>query len=173
MSASQARGIAALRGGMVKILLTLLLVAGAGLATPATAQNVRLTKLTDVNFGALTTTANDVWQAQDVCAFVQSLSGRYNIRATGSGTGGAFTLANGSSALPYEVQWNGSAGQTSGTNLTPGVALGGLTAVTVNQSCTLLIASSASLIIMLRAAALSRATAGSYAGTLTLIIAAE
>lgn len=140
---------------------------------PAEAQRVRLTKLADVTLGAVSTTTSDISSAQSVCAYVQSLSGHYNVRATGSGTGGAFTLAGSGTPMPYEVQWSGSANQSSGIALVPGQALTGLTAVTVDETCSLLVTSSASLVVMLRAAALSQATAGSYAGTLTLIIAAE
>lgn len=156
------------------MLFGIVLAGTCGLSSGAAdAQQVRLTKLVDVPFGLLTTTAGDVSQAQSVCAYVQSLSGHYNIRATGSGTAGAFTLAGAGAPMPYEVQWNGSANQTSGTSLVAGQALTGLTAVTVDQNCALLVFSSASLIVLIRAAALSKATAGSYTGSLTLIIAAE
>lgn len=164
----------ALQPGMVKMLLGIVLAGACGLpAGPAAAQRVRLTKLGDVTFGAVSTTASDLSNAQSVCVYVQSLSGRYNVRATGSGAAGAFTLAGSGAPMPYEVQWNGSANQTSGTALVAGQALTGLTAVAVDETCTLLIASTASLVVLLRAAALGQATAGSYTGTLTLIVAAE
>lgn len=164
----------ALSAGMVKTALGFVLAGICGLPiSPAEAQRVRLTKLSDVAFGAVSTTTSDISRAQTVCAYVQSLSGHYNVRATGSGIGGAFTLAGSGAPMPYEVQWNGSANQSSGSALVPGQALTGLTAVTVDETCSLLITSSASLIVLLRATDLGQATAGSYTGTLTLVIAAE
>lgn len=152
-------------------------VLGTGLcllaATPAIAQTARLTKLSDVAFGALTSTTNDVSIAQNTCVYVQTLSNKYNIRATGSGAGGAFTLAGVGAPLPYEVQWAASSGQTTGTSLSPGVPLTGQPTATLDQTCTVIITSTSSLIIVLRAAALGQATAGSYMGTLTLVVAPE
>lgn len=139
---------------------------------PAVAQQARLTKLSDVSF-APASFAADVSNSQNVCAFATSLSGQYSIRASGSGTGGALTLASGGAVLPYEVQWSASINQSSGTALPANVTVGGFSDGLVNQTCTLVNASSASLIVIVRASALSVATAGSYSGTLTLVLAAQ
>ena len=53
----------------------------------------------------------------------------------GSSSGGAFTLSLGSLALPYEVQWNGASGHVSGTSLSPGATLTGLTSTATQQAC--------------------------------------
>ena len=142
----------------------------------ADAQTARLTKLSDVTFGTLSSTASDVTNSQSVCAFAVSLAGTYSMRASGSGTGGALTLAGSGAALPYEVQWAASPSQTSGTALPANTTVGGFAdglASIVNQNCTLTVSASASLIVILRTASLSNATAGSYSGTLTLVIAPQ
>lgn len=152
--------------------LAALLVALCALLAPArVSAQVQITRLSDVAFGTITAVGVDQVQSQSVCAFSGLLGGRYTVTATGSGAGGAFTLGNGSALLPYEVQWNGSAaGQSSGTNLTPGSPLTGQTML---LSCPLTAATNASLIVLLRATALTTATAGNYTGTLTVILAAN
>ena len=139
-------------------------------ATPASAQ-ARINKLSDVAFGTLTNFATDSVQAQSVCAYSLGLLGAYHVTATGSGSGGAFTLASSGSTLPYEVQWSASSGQTSGTSLTSGVALTGQYSSALLSGCTLGAATTASLIVVIRATTLTTATAGSYSGVLTIILA--
>ena len=152
-------------------------LAGCGLFTltggQATAQSVRLTKLSDVTFGALSSTATDVPQRQNVCAYSTALSGMYTVRISGSGSGGALTLAGVGAPMPYEVQWAGSPNQTSGTALPANMTVGGFSDGNVLQTCNLLATSSATLIVLLRAAALSSATAGNYSGTLTILLGAQ
>ena len=46
-----------------------LLLSGVLAATPASAQQARLTKLTDIAFGSLTTFASDVVRSENVCAY--------------------------------------------------------------------------------------------------------
>ncbi|WP_420144657.1 hypothetical protein [Sphingobium sp.] len=142
------------------------------LPQPAAAQlgNVQITGLSDVSFGSISTLSADQVRAQSVCAYSGLLGGRYSVTAAGSGTGGAFTLANGSALLPYEVQWTGTANQTSGTNLTANVPLSGQT---MPLNCLLGQVTDASLIVILRGTALSAAQSGSYSGTLTIILAAN
>lgn len=127
--------------------------------------------LSDVTFGAVSNLDADAVQSQSVCLYSQS--SRYSIRADGSGTGSAFVLSTGAANLAYEVRWNGQGGQTDGTALSPGAALGGLTTNAQNQNCASGPATTASLILVLPATALSAATQGSYSGTLTLIVAEE
>lgn len=134
------------------------------------AQVVQISQLTDVGFGAITNLSADISQSQTVCAYSGAIPARYAITATGSGAGGAFTLSNGAAALAYEVQWNPSASQTSGTNLTAGSALTGQTSSGLTPTCTLGLTPSGSLTIILRAAALSSSHSGSFTGTLSLLL---
>lgn len=142
-----------------------------GIGTAA-AQNVRLTDLSDVAFSTVALAIDSV-RAQSVCAFSNSATRGYNIKASGSGANSDFTLSNGASLLPYEVQWSATSGQTSGTPLVKNVPLNGLASTATQQQCRSGPASSASLIVIIRSDAASSATAGSYSGSLTLVMAPE
>lgn len=138
----------------------------------AAAAKVRINGLTDVNFGPVANLEMDLVQSQSVCLYSQS--NRYSVRADGSGAGGAFTLSGGAADLAYEVRWNDQAGQSNGLSLSPGGQLSGLTTDAQNQNCGGNgPATTASLILVLPATALSSAIQGSYSGTLTLIVAEE
>lgn len=140
-------------------------------AAPAQAQNVRVTSLTNFTFGTIANLLADQTQSKSLCAY--SSTGRYSVRATGSGAGGAFALSAGTRTLAYEVQWNSAAAQTSGTALTAGVTRSGFTTAATNQTCLSGPSTTASLIVILRAASLSAASAGSYTGTLTILLAPQ
>jgi hypothetical protein len=95
------------------------------------------------------------------------------VTATGTGPGGAFQLSSGALALPFEVQWSSSSGQSSGVQLSPNVPLTGQTSTATQQTCNSGPATSASLIVVLRSTALSSATAGTYNGAVTLLVGPE
>ncbi|WP_171009442.1 hypothetical protein [Sphingomonas sp. 2SG] len=156
----------ALSGGMM------LAVALAG-AAPAAAQQVQITRLADFAFGTVGVDA-DISSSKDVCISSSGVLGRYNVVASGSGTNRAFTLAGAGAPLAYEVQWSGTPGRATGTALVAGMATTGLTTtgLGLNLGC-VLGNDSASLIVLMRSSELSKATAGPYTGTLTLLIAAE
>jgi hypothetical protein len=143
--------------------------------TPLQAQsnNVRISKLSDVAFGPLANLGVDASIAQDICVFAHTSGNRYRVTATGSAPGGAFALTSGSDLLAYEVQWNASSGQSSGLQLSPSVAQTGLISSATQQTCNSGPPASASLILLLRSTALQSAKAGSYSGTLTLVIGAD
>lgn len=134
---------------------------------------MRITGLADVAFGLLTNLSSDAVSSQDVCVYASTATNGYNVRASGSGPAGAFSLASAASSLPFEVQWNSASGQSSGSQLTANVTLSGQVSSARQQSCNSGPAASASLIVILRTAALSSATAGSYNGSLTLVIGPE
>lgn len=144
-------------------------------SAPAGAQsnNVRITKLSDVAFGSLANLGVDASSAQSICVYANTSGDRYRVTATGSAPGSAFALTSGASLLPYEVQWSASSGQSSGFQLSPNVPQTGLVSSATQQTCNSGPVTSASLILLLRATALSSARAGSYSGTLTLIIGAD
>jgi hypothetical protein len=156
----------------VKVIRRIAAAALAFVATgaPAAAQGVQVSGLSDVAFGMIGSFGTDLVRSQSICAFSGLLGGRYTVTASGSGAGGAFTLSNGVAVLPYEVQWSATAGQSAGTGLTANVPLGGQTML---LSCPVLQTSNTSLIVILRAASLSVATAGTYSGTLTVILSAN
>ena len=139
------------------------------------ASNVRISGLANFTFNTISDLTSDSSLAEDVCVYSNSPTNGYRVTATGSGSGGAFTLApvSGTNTLAYEVQWKAQAGAPSGTQLTAGSPLTGLVSSATQQACNNGPAASASLIVLLRAAALSSATAGTYSGSLTLLIAPE
>jgi hypothetical protein len=149
------------------------LAAAIGLPQQAAAQKVRVTNLADVNFGLVSNLQADTRRSQNVCLFSNSTGGRYSITASGSGSGSSFALADGANSLPYEVQWSDQSGQTSGISLAPTVTSTGRVSAATQQTCNSGPATSASLIVILRASSLTQAREGSYSGSLTLLVAAE
>lgn len=161
------------KGAPCFALAAALVLASAGFPFEARAQKVRITDLSDVNFGLISNLQADSRQSQNVCIFSQSIGGRYSVTASGSGSGSSFTLSSGASQLPYEVEWSDQSGQTSGTTLMPAVASTGRVSAATQQTCNSGPAASASLTIVLRSSELSRAREGNYSGSLTLLVAAE
>lgn len=143
-----------------------------GLITPADAK-VRITGLSDVNFGTVSNLAVDAVQSQSICIYSNGVAQTYSVRADGTGSGGAYTLTNGGATLAYQVRWNSQAGQSNGTALNAGALLGGQTTNAQNQTCSTGPSTTASLIVTLPATSLSSASAGTYSGTLTIIVAEE
>ncbi|HEY0628209.1 MAG TPA: hypothetical protein VGD23_02670 [Sphingomicrobium sp.] len=148
-------------------------IAAAAGPFPAVAQKVRVTNLSDVDFGLISNLQADARRSQSICLFSNSGGGRYSVTASGSGPGSSFTLSNGSSSLAYDVEWSDQSGQTSGTSLIPTVAATGRVSAATQQTCNSGPPSSASLTIILRSSALSQASEGNYSGSLTLLVAAE
>jgi hypothetical protein len=161
----------------LKRLISLPIFAASALALAATpasaADKIRITGLADVTYGTITNFAVDAVQAQDVCVFSNSSPERYRVTASGSGTGGSFLLSSGASTLPYEVQWNDQDGRTSGTQLLANQALHNQSSDSSQRACNSGPESTASLIVILRASAITAASAGTYSGTLTLLVAPE
>jgi hypothetical protein len=144
-----------------------------GVSPAQAADKARITGLADVSFGAIGNLGADAVRSESLCLYSSSTTNGYNVTATGAGPGGAFQLSSGGLSLPFEVQWSSSAGQRSGTQLSPNVPLTGQVSAATQQTCGSGPASSASLIIVLRSGALSSATAGTYSGTLSLLVAPE
>ncbi len=142
-------------------------------SSPASAGKVRITGLSDVDFGLIMNLQAENRRSQSICLFSNSDGAAYSIAASGSGPGGSFALANGSSALAYSVEWSQQSGQNSGTQLSANQVVTGQTSAATQQFCNSGPATSASLIIVLRPADLSQAREGNYSGSLTVLIAAE
>jgi hypothetical protein len=162
---------------LVRVSLGALLLASP--VYPAAAQGsgadgVRISGLSDVSFGSITSFAADSVRSQSVCLYAKAPpADNYRITASGSGSGGNFSLSSGTDALPYDVQWSNSPGQTTGIQLSPNVPLTGQPNAAKNDDCSKGPATTASLIVILRSSALASALAGSYSGSLTLLVAPE
>ncbi|MBT2133018.1 hypothetical protein KK137_01620 [Croceibacterium sp. LX-88] len=133
--------------------------------------DARISMLADVNFGTLSAAADQTVR-QNVCAYARqgftALS--YGVRATGSGAGSAFTIANGARTLAYEVQWADAANQTAGTQLTANVLSTGYDNSALFNGCTFQTNGTATLIVIIRGTQAAAATAGNYSGTLHITI---
>lgn len=144
-----------------------------GVAPAMAADKGRISALSDVSFGTITDLENDSVIAQSVCVYAKSALNNYRVTATGSGSGGAFDLNSASDTLGYELQWNDTADQTGGTELSPNVPLTAQHSTATRDDCSKGPTATASLVVILRSVAVSSATAGSYTGSLTLVIAPE
>ena len=137
------------------------------------ANRVRISGLSDVAFTNADPSV-DASNAQNVCVWSNTSTKGYRVTASGSGTAGAFTLANASLTVPYAVEWSASSGQSTGSTLTNGVAFTGLTSTATNANCASGPSSSASLIVKILSSDLQTMQAStSYSGTLTLLVAPE
>jgi hypothetical protein len=141
-------------------------------AWAAPSDKARLSGLADIAFGTINPAA-DQTSSENLCAFSNSNTGGYSVTASGSGSGGAFTLDSGADALPYEVRWAGAANQANGTALTAGGIVAGFTSAASQQTCNSGPPASATLTVIVRAAALGSVQAGSFSGTLQITIAPE
>lgn len=148
-------------------------LAAAAYSLPASAEKVRITNLSDVDFGLISNLQSDAIRSQNVCVYSNSIGSLYSITASGSGAGSSFSLSNGASSLGYEVQWSNQSGQTSGTSLAPNVAVTGQSSSATHQFCNGGPPTSASLTVILRSSSLAQAREGNYSGSLTLLVAAE
>jgi hypothetical protein len=139
--------------------------------TASVPNRARITGLNDVSF--LNQDPNSAASsAQDVCVWSNTATKGYTITASGNGGGGsAFSLSNGTTTVPYSVEWAATSGQASGTPLTAGAASGSLISTAVNQTCSSAPAASATLLVKMSTTDLGTMTAGSnYTGTLTLVV---
>lgn len=138
--------------------------------TASVANRAQITGLSDVTFSAVDP-GSAASNTQSDCVWSNTATKGYSITASGSGTAGAFTLANGALTVAYSVQWAASTGQSSGTALTAGTPLAGMTSTAVNPTCSTSPTTTSSLIVGITAANLQSMTAAtSYTGTLTLLV---
>lgn len=139
--------------------------------TATVPNRAQLTALSDISFTNADPSTNAT-NSQNVCAWSNTATKGYSITATGSGSGGAFTLASGAlTPIPYSVQWNQSSGQSSGTSLTAATALGSLLSTATKPTCSSGPSTTASLIVTIAASDLQDMVAAtSYTGTLTLLL---
>lgn len=141
------------------------------------ADQVRISGLADLAFGTIADLSADSVRTESICLYAKSPpADDYRITASGSGAGGAFLLSSGTATLPFDVQWSDSPGQASGAELLPNQPLTGQHSASGSgavDDCSKGPATTASLIVILRSAALASASSGTYTGTLTLLVAPE
>jgi hypothetical protein len=139
--------------------------------TVSVPSRVQITALSDVTFSNVdpTTTATST---QNNCVWSNTATKGYTITATGGGTGGAFTLRSGALApVTYNVQWNQSTGQSTGTALTAGAPSSTFVSTATTPTCATSPTTSSSLIVSIPSAQLlNMASLTNYTDTLTLLV---
>ena len=140
-------------------------------ASPAHAQQVQITNVGDINLGTWIgsggLSGND-----DVCIH-RSNKGDYNITATGNGVGNVFTLTNqlfAAELLSYQVFWNDKKGTNGRVELLTNQTLTGQKGRSKNQNCNNGTKLNANVSIEIASTVLETVGAGTYIGTLTLLI---
>lgn len=169
---------------MTTLLIALMVSTGAHAATDGTAgisstgdldvslnkaDFVRITNLTDINFGTVATTPSK--QSIDVCIY--STTGSYTITpSSGNASGADFRMANGglTSFITYDVEWNNAASGTSGTSLDHSTTSSTFTgANTSSETCGG--GANSRLFINVDNTSFSAAPVSAYTDTLTLVVA--
>ena len=112
---------------------------------------------------------SDLTTSESVCVWSNANGGHYNITATGSGSSRAFEITGPDGTLPYAVEWTGGGAATA---LTATTAAAGMTGANHGKTCSSG-GPTANLDVIISAANLSAASAGTYTGTLTLLVAPE
>lgn len=82
---------------------------------------VQITQVDDINLGTFDG-VNDINAVDTLCVYRNS-GGAYGVTVTGSGNGGAFTVENSGSVIPFSVTWNDGNGAQP---VSPGNLIGGL-----------------------------------------------
>ena len=134
-------------------------------------QLARISALNDIALGTWTGTGG-LSGSDSLC--VWTTTGAYNVTATGSGAGGAFTLDDGSGGtLAYAVEWADTAAAGAGSAMTAGAALNGQNAAATSTTCNGGANLDATVLVDVIEADLAAASYGNYTGTLTLVVAPE
>ena len=129
----------------------------------AESQSVRISGMSDLSLGTWMG-SGDLTNQATLCIYTLG-NANYSIRATGNGAGSAFTLSSGGSTVAYEVYFKDSG---SFVQLTSGTRGNFTDANTTTDGCGGV--NNATIKVVATAAALSAATAGSYSGTVTLLL---
>lgn len=130
---------------------------------------VRVTGFSDFSMGTWSGSGDMVLADGTICTYKSTGGKNYKITATGSGTGGALTVASGAYTIAYTVGWKASQG-TAGTytNLPAGSAQSFSPANTTSQTCGG--SYNAAMQVTITSTALGSAKMGSYSGTLTILM---
>lgn len=130
--------------------------------------SIQLTQVNDINLGVFDG-INDMTGSDSLCVYRRG-GGQYGVTITGSGNGGAFTLSNGASTLPYSVTWDDGGGAQA---VTSGVLLSGLAnTYTAGPDCSGGALNNAILGVQVLATDIAAAATGvgTHTGTLTITV---
>lgn len=154
--------------------LCALVAAAAGFATPAAAQQVQIAGLSDIAFGTWRGAGDLEAEMRHCVRRTGQPAGRFNIVATGSGSGGAFRLTSGMASLPYRLSYNDGSGWRDFAGGNSSLAgLQGVQTGTEFNSCLAGQGAGERLRVRILETDLARAPAGRYAGLLLLTVSPE
>ncbi|MEO1576247.1 MAG: hypothetical protein AAFU65_14975 [Pseudomonadota bacterium] len=128
---------------------------------------VRISNLTDINLGVFA--GADAIGSTDACVY-RNGTGFYRITASGSGAGGAFSLTDGTNSVGYSVEFDDGTGAVAMAASTPMVGRTGADPASATCATT---GNNATVTTTVTAADGAALPAGTYTGTLTLLVAPE
>ncbi len=128
---------------------------------------IKISNLDDIDLGTWSG-SGDLVGSDENC--VWSTTRGYNLTASGSGAGNAFTITDGANDIAYSVAWD----DTDSTDqaVTVGTALSAQVTNAVSVNCAAR-GDTANVAVTISEADMAAAPAGTYNGTLTLIVAPE
>ncbi|MFK8017028.1 MAG: hypothetical protein AB8G17_16515 [Gammaproteobacteria bacterium] len=128
---------------------------------------VRISNLTDINLGVFG--GADAIGSSDACVY-RNGTGAYRITASGSGAGGAFSLTDGTNSVGYAVEFDDGTGAVAMGASTPMIGRTGADATSATCATT---GNNATVTTTVTATDAASLPAGTYTGTLTLLVAPE
>lgn len=128
---------------------------------------VRISQLNDIALTALP--GVDSGGSTSACIY-RSGAGNYQITGVGSGSNGAFELADGSTTVPYQVSFNDAA---SSAQLSPGIALGGQVGADISSTDCATTGTNARIDVHIPEPVTQTLPSNIYSGTLTLVVAPD
>lgn len=131
---------------------------------------VQVSNLTDLVLGTFNGGGADLSDSDTFCVY-RNGAGTFDITMTGDGGSSAFTLTDGTNTVPYAVDFT-NIPAASTTAMTTNVALGGqANANTSSTTCGG--TDNVSVTVTVASGDLASAPAGTYGGTLTMVVAPE
>ncbi len=166
-----AKLMAMFRDFLTKIFGVIVLVGAASLCAPvALSQSILIDELRDIDFGRAEPMGGTLRADMRFCV-VMDQNALYRVLAYGEEVGGDFTLQSGPYRLPYRVRYTDRRNQRGFRALLPGQPMTGLKVRGNNNG--ICRRSNAIVRIVLPSEELRQAAAGSYRGTLTLMVSPE
>lgn len=135
---------------------------------------MRISNISDFNLGTWSLGNPAISAFIDICVYTSGITPAGGYAITVSSAGG-YVLTSGSNQIPYSLRWDdggaGNLGATSGTQLSNGVKLTGQLHgnFVIDNGCTLT-GPNARLNLAITQAAMTAALAGTYTGTITLLL---
>jgi hypothetical protein len=128
---------------------------------------VRISNLSDINLGVFG--GADAIGSTDACVY-RNGTGAYRITAAGSGAGGAFSLTDGTNTVAYSVAFDDGTGAIGMGASTPMIGRTGADPASATCATT---GNNATVTTTVAAVDAASLPAGTYTGTLTLLVAPE